>query len=101
MEMERKMKIEKWVREIERRGGETSIAHMPAGRSGWKHAEHRELSVLDTGKSEGKTVHLLGCEGWRYYSRNFGARPASLRYLVGQDDSGLWGVRGPGTLDTV
>ena len=97
----RNNQLKKFVSEIERRGGETTIEHMPYGRAGWKHVETRELELVDTGKSERKTVHLLGCEGWRYYSRNFGSKHATLRYLVGTDDSGSWAVRVPGTCESV
>jgi hypothetical protein len=92
------MRIEKFVEEIRKRGGETTIDHQPYGELGWKSVETRELEVLDRGKSENKTVYLLGCEGWRYYSRNFGSRRATLRYLCGIDDSGTWAVRVPGTI---
>jgi hypothetical protein len=56
---------------------------------------------VDSGKSDGRCVHLLGCEGWRYYSRKHRPHFAALRYLVGTDDSGRWAIRVPGTLTTV
>lgn len=89
--------LKNYVNEITRRGGETGIYY------GYRASALREkpLEHLASGKSEGKTVHLVGCDAWRYYSRRFGSRPASLRYLVGKDDSGLWAVRVPGKVDTV
>ena len=93
--------LKKFVNEIERRGGETVINHMPYGRSGWKHVEERELKCIGQGKSEGKTVYLLGCDGYRYYSRRYGSGKAALRYLAGKDDSGLWATRVPGTCESV
>lgn len=44
---------------------------------------------------------VLHCEGWRYYSRRFGSRKASLSYLCGEDDNGVWAVRIPGTIKNV
>jgi hypothetical protein len=85
--------------EIEARGGEITISHMPYGRAGLKNIEHRELEIVDTGRSEGRKVWLLRAEGWRYYSRRFGARPAHLAYLCGYDDAGAWAVRVPGTIE--
>jgi len=87
------------ITEIARRGGETEIDHMPYGRAGWKSVQTRELEVVDTDKGEG--LLLLHAEGWRYYSRRFGSRPATLSYLVGLDDNGPWAVRVPGTIETV
>lgn len=88
-----KTRIEKWARqEIEKRGGEIEIV----GRYGTE-----EVGLLDSGQSEGRAVHLVGCDGWRQYSRAFGARRAALRYLYGVDDSGRWAVRVPGTVESV
>jgi hypothetical protein len=76
--------------EIKRRGGEVVIS----GQYG-----DTFLSLWD--RDPGQRILLVGAEGWRHYSRSFGARRASLAYLYGMDDSGPWAVRVPGTLRTV
>jgi len=38
-------------------------------------------------------VVLLVAQGWRYYSRAFGSRRASLAYVCGIDDNGPWAAR--------
>lgn len=73
---------------IEDRGGETTIE---------ERAQSVSLHVMDRSRD----LTLLGCDGWRQYSRRFGARPASLRYLCGRDDNGRWAVRVPSTCDSV
>lgn len=74
--------------EIERRGGEVTI-------------EQRDSDVEVTIRDSRGGLHLLHAEGWRQYSRSYGARPATLSYLCGTDDSGRWAVRVPGTIRTV
>lgn len=74
--------------EIRKRGGETAIV----GCYGTTH-----LSIAD----ERDGLVLLTAEGWRQYSRRYGARRASLAYLCGVDDNGPWAVRVPGTLSSV
>lgn len=73
---------------IAARGGETVIS---------EHNRDVPLRIID--RSNGLVV--LGCDGWRQYSRAFGARRASLRYLCGRDDNGRWAVRVPATCNTV
>lgn len=76
--------------EILRRGGEITIEgdHSTTPLSLWDRDRERRLL-------------LVGAEGWRYYSRRFGARRAALAYLYGVDDSGPWAVRVPATVRTV
>ncbi len=82
--------------EIRRRGGEAGIFTTPCGK----------------GRSKGYWIHcepvdqkdglaLMYAEGWRFYSRKYGSRKASIAYLVGMDDSGRWAVRVPATCTTV
>ena len=73
-------------REVRARGGETDIDGAP-------------LRLLDRDRARG--LVLVGCDGWREYSRRFGSRRASLRYLHGRDDNGAWALRVPGTADSV
>jgi hypothetical protein len=87
------------ITEIERRGGETTIDHMPYGKAGWKHVETRPLEIVSSDPRQG--LVLLHAEGWRYYSRRFGSRKATLSYVAGTDDNGPWAVRVPGTIETV
>ena len=89
-----------FVAEIESRGGEVSIYHSP--RHGARHRDCYDvpLTIVSTGKSDGRKVWLLRCEGWRRYSNRFGARPAHLAYLCGYDDNGAWSVRVPGTCES-
>lgn len=74
--------------EIRRRGGEIRIR----SRSGTA-----ELGLQD----EENGLFLLKADGWRHYSRRFGARPANLCYLCGRDDNGKWATRVFGTCNTV
>ncbi|MFD8146083.1 hypothetical protein [Streptomyces sp. NPDC059708] len=84
-------KIERQMRaEILRRGGETAI-------EGSSHTAVVEL--VDRNAPE--RLYLLHAEGWRQYSRAFGARRASLSYLCGRDDAGAFAVRVPGTVTTI
>lgn len=73
---------------IEARGGETVIP-----------GDNRDTHLDVAHRAGGLT--LLRAEGWRYYSRRFGSRPATLAYLCGNDDNGRWAVRVPGTCTTV
>ena len=73
-------------REVHARGGETDVAGTP-------------LRLLDRDRAWG--LVLVGCDGWREYSRRYGSRRASLRYLYGRDDNGAWALRVPATADTV
>jgi len=86
-----KATIERQMRaEIRRRGGETAI-------EGSYDTEVVEL--VDRNSRE--HLYLLRAEGWRQYSKAYGARRASLSYLCGRDDSGTFAVRVPGTVTTV
>ncbi|MFF5668775.1 hypothetical protein ACFY8S_01340 [Streptomyces hygroscopicus] len=78
------------VAEISRRGGETEIV-------GDRSIVGLHLADRDTAT---RTV-LLRAEGWRYYSRRFGARHATLAYVYGTDDAGPWAVRVPGNLTSL
>jgi len=82
-----------YVNEIERRGGETTIFSTPYG-CGRSKGFNIPLQCVNT--TDGGLV-LLRAEGWRFYSRNFGVRKASIAYLCGSDDNGPWAVRVPGT----
>lgn len=79
---------ERYSEVIQDRGGETTIEQV---------GDSVYLRVM--ARTDGLT--LLGCDGWRQYSRQYGARRCSLRYLCGRDDNGRWAVRVPGTCDTV
>lgn len=74
----------KCLRLISERGGETEI-------------EGKGLQVID----RQRPYTLLKVEGWRKYSRQFGARHAALAYLCGQDDNGPWAARVPSSVSTV
>ena len=78
--------IRKAKREVRRRDGETDIDGVG-------------LRLLD--RDRGRGLVLVGCDGWRAYSRSFGSRRAALRYLYGTDDNGPWALRVPGTADNV
>jgi len=78
--------------EVVKRGGEIEI-------EGRYNTEI--IKQLDMARSGRRKVYLYGCNGWRQYSKAFGARQASLRYLYGTDDSGKWAVRVPGTIESV
>lgn len=80
--------LSQYVPEIVRRSGETTIDE-----------EGCVIGLRVVHRHDG--LALLGADGWRYYSRRFGARPASLRYLCGVDDAGKWAVRVPGACSTV
>lgn len=82
--------LELFRRVIADRGGETDIV----GQYGTA-----DLDVQDIDPE--RTMCLLHAEGWRQYSRAFGARWASLTYLCGIDDSGPWAVRVPGSMGSV
>ncbi|MFJ8166519.1 hypothetical protein ACIRBY_37145 [Streptomyces sp. NPDC096136] len=84
-------RIERQMRaEIGRRGGETAIEGT---------YETAVVELVD--RSSAERLYLLHAEGWRQYSKAFGARRASLSYLCGRDDSGTFAVRVPGTVTTV
>lgn len=80
--------LDTFIPEIQRRGGETVI---------WDRDRGNHLEIED----RHKRMILLRAEGWRQYSRAFGARPATLAYLVGIDDNGQWAARVRGTCETV
>jgi hypothetical protein len=71
--------------EIAARGGETDI-------------DGRQIHVIQRFPGG---LTLVGCQGWRQYSRRFGSRRASLAYLCGRDDNGTWAVRVPGTCGSI
>jgi hypothetical protein len=80
--------LNRYVPEIEDRGGETEIEE-----------EHGTESLGLADYEDG--LYLLRCEGYRYYSSRTGSYKARLAYLCGTDDSGEWAVRVPGTTETV
>lgn len=84
--------LNKIITEITRRGGETEIL-------GEKDRVNARLEITDRDRSQ--DLVLVTCHGWRYYSRRFGARRASLAYLSGVDDAGRWAVRVPGSITTI
>jgi len=79
--------LDRYVPEIEDRGGETEIEE-----------EHGTESLGLADYKDG--LYLLRCEGYRYYSSRTGSYKARLAYLCGTDDSGRWAVRVPGTTET-
>lgn len=81
-------RIAEFAGEIRRRGFDTTIQE-----------RHGTVSLGLVDRADG--LWLLGASGWRHYSNRFGDRFASIAYLCGQDDNGLWAVRVPGTVDTV
>jgi hypothetical protein len=87
------MLVARYSAEIARRGGETSIA------SGEKASALRDIPLTVADRAGGLT--LLHVTAWRYYSRQFGSRRATLSYLCGRDDNGDWAARVPGTITTV
>ena len=84
----RRRLLDRYEAEIRRRGGETQIE--TTGSPAYLRVVERRFSLA-----------LLRADGWRYYSRRFGSRPASIVYLAGMDDSGPWAVRVPGTIETI
>jgi hypothetical protein len=73
---------------IAERGGETTI-------EGSRSTEYLYCATYGNG------LALLRADGWRQYSRAYGARPATLAYLCGADDNGRWAVRVPGTCTSI
>jgi len=98
---QRRALVANLIAEVDRRGGETSILHSPCQGSARKRCETRGLEAVDWAEDHGRPLCLLRAEGWRYYSRRFGARPAALAYLAGLDDNGQFAVRVPSTCTTV
>lgn len=82
-----------YCNEIRRRGGETAIM------AGEKASALRAVE-LGLEQREGGLA-LLRCDGWRYYSRRYGSRPATLAYLCGRDDNGPWAVRIAGSCTSI
>ena len=78
--------VAKASREVAARGGETDIDGV-------------EFDLLDRDPAAG--LVLVGCDGYRQYSRAYGRRLASLRYLYGHDDNGAFAVRVPASAYTV
>jgi hypothetical protein len=76
--------------EVVRRGGETEIV-----------GQYGTETLYRSDWGENGSVVLLHAEGWRQYSKSFGARRASLSYLAGVDDGHPFAVRVPGTITTV
>ncbi len=79
---------QRWVNEIQRRGGETEIT-----------SDKSSVQLHIAEKANGFV--LMKAEGWRYYSRRFGSRHVALAYLCGSDDAGDWAVRVPGTVGSI
>ena len=82
----------RYMNEIQRRGGEVCIEDQ---------THERYLLLVDRRRVDGVWLALLRVEGWRQYSKRYGARRATLAYLCGRDDAGLWAVRVAGTCRTV
>ncbi len=80
--------LQLYTAEIVRRGGEITID----GRYG-----SEKLEIISCRGD----LAVLHAEGWRQYSRRFGARRAHLSYLCGSEDGQLWAVRIPGTITGV
>jgi hypothetical protein len=95
--LERRL-LERYTQEITRRGGETTIW---GGDRGDRPVNLRIADRPTTPTAAGRGLVLLGCEGWRRYSRGYGYRWASLAYLCGMDDNGPWAARVPGTTASV
>jgi len=87
--------MDKYIREIIRRGGETEIV----GQYGAVHLTAAQTVTISDGLHDGELV-LMHAEGWRKYTRKETWR-AQISYLCGVDDNGPWAVRVPGTVDTV
>lgn len=81
-----------YVAEVRRRGGEVDIE----GAYGTE-----ELEMVECWTHRHDQLALLRCEGWRQYSRAYGARRARLAYLCGLDDNGPFAVRVPGSCESV
>jgi hypothetical protein len=77
-----------YMKAIRERGGETGIID-------------RDGTTRLTISARSSGLCVLHCEGYRAYSKAFGARRARLSYLCGKDDSGYWAVRVAGTITTV
>lgn len=87
-----------YVAEIRRRGGETIIE----GRYDPFPLEITDrVRVRANDRDRTKRMAVLHADGWRQYSRRFGAQRARLSYLCGWDDNGVWAVRVAGTITTV
>lgn len=85
--------LDEYVAEIERRGGETAI---------WTGKSKRNLEPVPLqiyARRDGFV--LLRVTGWRFYSKAYGSRLATLAYLCGEDDNGPWAVRIPATVTTI
>ena len=74
-------------------------SHEVAARGGETDIDGVELRLLDRDRAQGLAV--VGCDGYRQYSKAFGQRFASLRYLWGYDDNGAFAVRVPASARTV
>lgn len=81
---------DRYVSEVDRRGGETHIE-----------TEKGRVPLSLIGRHAQSRLVLLGADGWRYYSRAAGSHSASLRYLCGEDDSGPFAVRVAGSVQSV
>lgn len=84
--------LERYEGEIRRRGGEVVIES--------KDRTHR-LQLVERRRIGGASLVLLRASGWRYYSSRYGHARATLAYLCGRDDAGLWAARVPGTCMSV
>lgn len=82
--------VEQATAEISRRGGEITID-----------GKNREVGLGLADRDAASRIILVHAEGWRYYSRQFGVRWATLSYLYGVDDAGEWAVRVPGNVESV
>jgi hypothetical protein len=98
--------MQQFIREIETRGGETTIT----GRYGTEslsvaHTSAQPVQVWHKGARvvlpDTADLTLLTAAGWRKYGSRNPARWATLGYLCGTDDAGTWAVRVPGTVTSV
>jgi len=81
-----------YAEEILKRGGEVDIEGK---------YDKEVIRITDGPYGRKSRLCVLHCEGWRQYSRTFGARQARLSYLCGHDDSGPWAIRVAGTITRV
>lgn len=82
--------VARFVPEIQRRGGETTI-----------HGKYSSTGLSVAARDHAQGLYLLRAEGWREYGRRHPARMARLAYLCGIDDNGPFAVRVTGTCETI
>lgn len=82
-----RMIVGRYIDEIKRRGGEV-----------WIDGKYGSVGLALADRGQG--LYLLRAEGWREYGRSK-ARIATLAYLCGHDDNGMFATRVPGTCKQV